>query len=91
MIKLLVKAHRWWAQLQRGDITIRELAEAEGVVKSYVTRVRAAGVSSRRPSSMMCWPGGRSPQSMQSGWHFTADLPTSWHEQLTHLKSDGRT
>ncbi|MEG3126222.1 recombinase family protein, partial [Sphingomonas sp. GB1N7] len=39
MIKLLVKAHKWWAHLQRGEVTVRELAKAEGVVKSYITRV----------------------------------------------------
>jgi DNA invertase Pin-like site-specific DNA recombinase len=90
MVKLLVKAHRWWAQLQRGEITIRELAEAEGVVKSYVTRVvRLAFLA---PSIVDDVLAGRQVATIDAKrLAFTADLPTSWVEQLTHFKSYGRT
>ena len=39
MIKLLVKARGWWAQLRTGDIDVKQLAAREGVNPSYVTRV----------------------------------------------------
>ena len=89
MIKLLVKAHRWWAQLQRGEITIRELAEAEGVVKSYVTRVvRLAFLA---PSIVDDVLAGRQVATIDAKrLAFTADLPTSWEGQLVHVRRGGR-
>jgi site-specific DNA recombinase len=39
LINLLVKAHRWWGELRLGKITAAELAQREGVIKSYVSRV----------------------------------------------------
>jgi site-specific DNA recombinase len=75
MIKLLVKAQRWWAQLQRGEITVRELAQTEGVVKSYVTRVvRLAFLA---PSIIDDVLAGPQPATLDAKrLAFTADLPT---------------
>ena len=39
LIKLLLKARRWWSILAKGDTNIDALSEAEGVTASYVTRV----------------------------------------------------
>jgi hypothetical protein len=39
LIKLLLKARRWWAQLRVGDIDITTLATHEGVQAPYITRV----------------------------------------------------
>jgi site-specific DNA recombinase len=84
MIKLLVKAQRWWAQLQSGEITVHELAAAEGVVKSYVTRVvRLAFLA---PSIIDDVLGGRQPTTLDAKrLAFTADLPTCWTEQRRHF------
>jgi site-specific DNA recombinase len=85
MVKLLVKAQRWWGQLQRGEITVQELAQAEGVVKSYVTRVvRLAFLA---PSIIDDVLAGRQPATLDAKkLAFTADLPTSWTEQLRHFE-----
>ncbi len=84
MIKLLVKAHKWWAQLQRGEITVRELAEAEGVVKSYVTRVvRLAFLAPAIVDDVLA---GRQVATIDAkGLAFTADLPTDWDGQKRHF------
>ena len=39
LVNLLVKAHRWWGELRLGHTTVAELAEREGIIKSYVSRV----------------------------------------------------
>lgn len=87
MIKLLVKAHRWWAQLQRGEITLLEPAEREGVVKSYVTRVvRLAFLA---PAIINDILAGRQVASVNAKrLAFTVDLPTNWAEQLRHFEVD---
>ena len=39
LVRLLVKARRWWAILRAGEISPTELAARGGVTNSYVTRV----------------------------------------------------
>ena len=39
LVRLLLKALRWWAQLRRGEVDVQNLAEREGVTPSYITRV----------------------------------------------------
>ncbi len=39
LIKLMVKARRWWARLQVGDVDIKTLGQLEGVQAAYITRV----------------------------------------------------
>ena len=39
IVKLLIKARRWWSILREGELDIKAMAAAEGVQASYVTRV----------------------------------------------------
>lgn len=39
MIRLLVRARSWWAELRTGTIDITRLAQKEGVTRSYIKRV----------------------------------------------------
>ncbi len=39
LIKLLVRARGWWAQLKSGEVDVKRLAGAEGVHASYISRV----------------------------------------------------
>ena len=39
LIRLLVRARRWWAELKKGEIDATRLAEREGVTRSYLLRV----------------------------------------------------
>ena len=39
LVGLLVQAHRWWAELRRGELEIKALAKRDGVTGSYLTRV----------------------------------------------------
>jgi DNA invertase Pin-like site-specific DNA recombinase len=39
LLKLLLKARRWWGDLRTGEVDITELARRDGVSRSYITRV----------------------------------------------------
>ena len=39
LIKLVLKARRWWARLRAGEVDIKTLGEIEGVQPAYITRV----------------------------------------------------
>ena len=39
LLRLLVKARRWWAELAKGELDISTLARGEGVTASYMTRI----------------------------------------------------
>ena len=39
LIKLVLKARRWWAILRAGEVDIKRLAASEGVQAGYITRV----------------------------------------------------
>ena len=39
LLRLLVKARRWWSELAKGEVDIKTLASAEGVTPSYMTRI----------------------------------------------------
>ena len=39
LVKLLIKARRWWKALREGELDISALATAEGVQPAYITRV----------------------------------------------------
>ena len=39
LIKLILKARRWWAILRGGEVDIKRLAASEGVQAGYITRV----------------------------------------------------
>jgi site-specific DNA recombinase len=84
ILKLLVKAHRWRARLQQGDVTVRELAEAEGDVKSYVTRVTPLAFLS--PAIVDDILAGRQrPGRNAKRLALTADLPSCWAGQRCHF------
>jgi site-specific DNA recombinase len=57
LLKLLVKARRWWSELRKGQVDITELARREGVSRSYMTRVvRLAFLAPRTVDAIL---GGR--------------------------------
>jgi site-specific DNA recombinase len=84
MIRLLVKAHRWWAQLQRGEIRIQEPAAPEGVVESYVTEVvRLAFLAPAIVDDLMA--GRQAAEIDAKRLTVTADLPSGWCEEREHF------
>ncbi len=39
LVRLILKARRWWGELAKGEITVQVLADRENVSSSYITRV----------------------------------------------------
>jgi DNA invertase Pin-like site-specific DNA recombinase len=39
LIRLIIKARRWWARLREGEVDIKTLGKMEGVQPAYITRV----------------------------------------------------
>ena len=81
LVKALVRAHSWFGRLASGQAGgIGEIADDEGLTRSYVTRVlRLAFLAPRITEAIL---GGRQPP------HLTADrlirssrLPLAWQEQ----------
>jgi site-specific DNA recombinase len=84
LIKLLVKARRWWAELRSGEIDVTRLASREGVTSSYVTRVvRLAFLSPRVVEAALA-----GTIRAQVGGHMltaTDAISLDWSEQARRL------
>lgn len=79
LIKLLVKARRWWDQLKTGEVDIATLAKREGVTGSYLSRiVRVAFLS---PAVVDAILAGTQRASIDGGTlTASAAIPMNWAE-----------
>ncbi|NGZ05138.1 MAG: hypothetical protein G8237_02160 [Magnetococcales bacterium] len=79
VVRALVKARRWQTMLESGDFaTIKELAEKEGVEKSYLARILRLNVLA--PSIVETILRGDYPDSL-SLEKLRAGIPVEWEEQ----------
>lgn len=80
LIKLLLKARRWWTTLAEGEVDVSALARNEGVTSSYVARVvRLAFLA---PAFVDAILDGRQ-RALIYGTALTAPeaIPACWKEQ----------
>ena len=86
LIKLLLKARRWWSILAKGDTNIGALSKAEGVTASYVTRViRLAFLSPEVIEAAL--DGKLKPSVSGSTLVNMGSVPALWDEQRKQLIS----
>lgn len=79
LIKLLVRARKWWGILRQGELDIAELARREGVNDSYVTRVvRMAFLA---PPIVDAILAGRQHRNLSAAIIRAGQLSANWHEQ----------
>jgi site-specific DNA recombinase len=80
LVKLLLKAHRWWNILAKGELNMDELARQEGVTSSYLTRiVRLAFLAPEVVDALL---QGRPRVGIDgAALTSTGGLPTFWSEQ----------
>ncbi len=80
LVRLLVQARGWWAELRKGEVNITELAEREGVQDAYITRVvRLAFLS---PSVIEAIVKGQQPAQLSGTTLITGSGgPTQWTTQ----------
>ena len=85
LVKAVVRAHEWWGQLLCGTAKgTGDIAEAEGIARSYVSRVlRLAFLAPDVTARIL---NGRHPPQL-TAWKLIDDrtLPISWHDQRINL------
>ena len=80
LIRLMLRAQGWWAQLKAGDLDIMTLATNEGVTASYVTRVvRLAFLAPAVVEKILS--GGQLATIDGGALTATAAIPIDWSEQ----------
>lgn len=83
LIRAIVRAHRWKRMLEHGKYrSAGELAEAEGVTRSFVSRLLR--LTSLAPDIVEAILEGRQPKSLQIE-DLTGTLQSAWHEQRERL------
>lgn len=80
LIKLLLKAHRWWTALAQGEFDVSALARKEGVTSSYIARV--VKLAFLAPAFVDAILAGRQ-RAQIDGMALTAPdaIPVCWKEQ----------
>jgi site-specific DNA recombinase len=86
LIKLLVRARRWWAILREGQLDVTQLAQQEGFVPSYVTRVvRCAFLA---PDIVEAALSGRQHRNLDAAIvRSEGAVPSDWREQRVRYLS----
>ena len=80
LVRLLVKARRWWATLREGELDIKRLAAVEGVQAAYVSRVvRLAFLSPAVVEAML--RGSLRAGVDAAALTATDAVPACWREQ----------
>ncbi len=83
LIRAIVRAHRWKRMLDRGKYSsASELAEAEGVTRSFVTRLLRLTLLT--PDIVEAILDGRQPKGLQLE-ELTRALSGEWEEQRQRL------
>jgi site-specific DNA recombinase len=80
LVKLFIKARRWWAVLERGEFDIASLAARDGVSRSYISRViRLAFLSPPVVEAILdgCQHGAIDASALCA----TDSIPASWDAQ----------
>ena len=80
LIKLIAKAHRWWADLRRGEMNVGDYAAQQGVNETYLSRtLRLAFLS---PEVVEAIIAGRAAGNVGVAQLVSAGaLPFAWAEQ----------
>lgn len=80
LVKALARAHRWRRKLESGEYgTIRELAVAEKLNESYVSRILRLTLLA--PDTIEAILDGRAPASLTLAM-LMQPFPTLWREQV---------
>jgi DNA invertase Pin-like site-specific DNA recombinase len=84
LVRVLLQARSWWAELRRGEISAAELAAREGVTPSYLTRiVRLAFLAPAVTDAILKGRQGR--EVTVKTLTLEGALPVRWSEQQAML------
>jgi hypothetical protein len=82
LIRALARAHRWKRLLEEGYRSAAEIAEAEGVTRSFVNRLFRLTLLA--PDIVETILDGRQPKGLRLE-DLTQTLPSAWDEQRQRL------
>jgi hypothetical protein len=83
MVRAVARAHRWKRRLEQGKCrSVSELAEAEGLTRSFVNRLLRLTLLA--PDIVEAILDGRQAKAMQLDG-LTSAMPSGWHEQQQQL------
>jgi hypothetical protein len=84
LIRALARAHRWKRKLEQKKCrSVSELAEAEGLTRSFVNRLLR--LTFLAPDIIEAVLDGRQPKALQLE-DLTRTLPSAWDEQRQRLR-----
>jgi hypothetical protein len=85
LVKAVVRAHRWREMLEAGRYaTVRDLAKAEGINESYLSRVlRLTLLAPRIVEDIL---KGRQPAALELG-RMLKPIPAEWEQQLNRAEN----
>jgi len=84
LVRLILKARRWWAELREGTISVTEIATREGVTSSYVCRViRVAFLSPEVINGVLA--GRQRVGTNVELLRYGSSVPPNWGEQKAML------
>lgn len=85
LIRALARAHRWKRLIENGTYTsAAELAEAENITRSYVTRMLNLALLAPDVSEAILY--GEQPPTIQLS-QLVVDLPSDWNVQRNLVRS----
>jgi site-specific DNA recombinase len=80
LVRLVLRARRWWQELGKGELTVTELARKEGLTRSYLVRVlRLAFLSPRVVEAIL--EGRLRADIDASALTRTHAIDPDWHKQ----------
>lgn len=84
LVRLITQAHRWWAELRRGEVNITTLCEREKVSDAWMTRVlRLAFLSPKVTKAILT---GSQPAGVDTAALLaTRAVPVKWRDQKRAL------
>jgi site-specific DNA recombinase len=88
VVRLIIRARGWWAELRKGNLDVSTLAAREGVTASYLTRVlRLAFLAPEVVDAMMA---GVQRHGVDCAMLVSAGgVPIGWTDQARALLADG--
>ncbi len=89
LIKLVLRARRWWAILRKGEVDISTLAASEGVQSAYITRVlRLAFLAPAVVNAILA--GTTLPTADATALTATSAIDLLWSVQIATMLPDRR-
>ncbi|MEJ5979219.1 recombinase family protein [Novosphingobium sp. PS1R-30] len=88
LVQLVMRAQKWWSILREGKLNTTQLAEQEGVVRTYIVRV--VRIAFLAPQVIDAIFAGRLKNGVTAKMLYKPDvIPLSWEQQVQRFVATG--